>query len=101
MDTPEILDGLKALRGWVGMFTNNDANEIASIDAAIARLTATCETAKDTPENSEWVFVHVTGEWRCHCGYMSTSWDRFIAHFLAPPIAAIPHTPREPGQGGE
>lgn len=38
-----------------------------------------------TPEFSEWVFVHEVGEWRCHCGYVATSWDKFVAHFNAPP----------------
>lgn len=84
MDTQEIVQGLKGLRQC-------DDPDCASfkcktIDAAIARLSATCET----PANSEWVFVHATGEWRCHCGYVSTSWDRFTAHFNAPPIQHIP-----------
>lgn len=100
MDTLEIVQGLRALREDLTV-QGISQDEHDALDAAIARLSATCANARDTPENSEWVFVHVTGEWRCHCGYMSTSWDRFIAHFLAPPIAAIPHTPREPGQGGE
>lgn len=43
------------------------------------------ELQTSLPENGEWVFVHETGEWRCHCGYGSTSWDRFVAHFQAPP----------------
>ena len=46
------------------------------------------ESKPPVPANSEWVFVHESGEWRCHCGYCSTSWDRFVAHFQAPPMAA-------------
>jgi hypothetical protein len=42
------------------------------------------------PEHGEWVFVHEVGEWRCHCGYVSTSWDTFTAHFHAPPLKDIP-----------
>jgi hypothetical protein len=40
---------------------------------------------RQLPANSEWVFIHEAGEWRCHCGYRSTSWDTFVGHFSAPP----------------
>lgn len=41
--------------------------------------------SRAAPEHQEWVFVHEVGEWRCHCGYVSTAWDRFVGHFQAPP----------------
>jgi hypothetical protein len=48
----------------------------------------------ETPANGEWVFVHAAGEWRCHCGYISTSWDKFLAHFHAPPHRKADHISR-------
>jgi hypothetical protein len=59
-----------------------------------AALPASQGTAPATvPENNEWLFVHEVGEWRCHCGYRATSWDRFVAHFSAPPLPAAPADP--------